>query len=120
MGPMSNPLLLADYLYRAYECGGVIAILALQSLFTLIVNYNLDYPNFFTSLHDLCTVENFSAKYRAKFLKLLNASLKSVNIPAYLVAVFVKRLMQLSLLVPAHSASFCVMQVSLGPDLGQV
>eukprot|EP00605_Chrysophyceae_sp_TOSAG23-4_P002958 GSChrysophyteH1.ASY1.ANO1.3257.1 assembled CDS len=101
MPNLNNPLLLADFLYRSYSKGGVIAVLALQSLFNLIVQHNLDYPDFFISLYDLCTTEVFQAKYREQFLPLLHASLKSVNIPAYIVASFVKRLMQLALLVPA-------------------
>lgn len=112
MPQLVNPLLLADYLYRGYASGGVVAILALQSLFALIVQHNLDYPHFFESLYSLCTVEVFSAKYRARFLNLLNVALKSVNIPAYTVAAFAKRLMQLALLVPSPSANFCVMQTT--------
>ena len=107
---IANPLLLADYLYRGYASGGVVSVLALQSVFTLIVQYNLDYPRFFDSLYALCTVEVFCAKYRSRFLSLLHASLKSVNIPAYTVAAFVKRLSQLALLVPAPCANYCIMQ----------
>lgn len=112
MPHLVNPLLLADFLYRGYEKGGVLAVLALQSLFTLIVQFNLDYPNFFTSLYDLCTTEVFTAKYRASFLPLLHAALKSTNIPSYTIAAFVKRLMQLALLVPSPCASFCIMQAT--------
>ena len=112
MGQLDEPLLLADYLTRSYEQGGVVAVLALESLFQLIVQKNLDYPNFFVSLYRLCTAEVFSAKYRSKFMKLLSASLKSTNLPAYLVAAFLKRLSQLALRVPAPSALFCLAQVT--------
>ena len=70
---MSNPLLLADYLTRSYRVGGSTSVLALSSLFTLIVEHNLDYPEFFPSLYRLCTVDNFSAKYRASFMSLLSS-----------------------------------------------
>ena len=109
---LSNPLLLADYLTRSYEVGGSTAVLALSSLFTLIVAHNLDYPEFFPSLYRLCTVDNFSAKYRAKFMSLLGNCLKSVNLQAYAVAAFAKRLMRLALVVPSPSALYCVAQVT--------
>jgi U3 small nucleolar RNA-associated protein 19 len=112
MPNLMNPLLLADFLFTGYAKGGVLAVLALQSLFTLIVQFNLDYPNFFVSLFDLCTVDVFTAKYRVQFLPLLHSALKSTNIPSYIIAAFVKRLMQLALLVPAPCASFCIMQAT--------
>jgi U3 small nucleolar RNA-associated protein 19 len=53
---MANPLLLADYLTGSYNLGGgSIAVLALQSLFTLIVAHNLDYPDYFPSLYVFCS-----------------------------------------------------------------
>ena len=112
IGVMTQPLLLADYLTQSYQQGGVVAVLALESLFELIVKYNLDYPNFFASLYRLCTTEVLSAKYRGKFMKLLTMCLRSANMPAYLVAAFAKRLSQLSLRVPSPSALYCVAQVT--------
>ncbi len=109
---LSNPLLLADYLTRSYEVGGSTSVLALSSLFTLIVAHNLDYPQFFPSLYRLCTVDNFSAKYRTNFMSLLSSCLKSVNMQAYAVAAFAKRLMRLALVVPSPSALYCVAQVT--------
>lgn len=107
-----NPLLLADYLTQSYNCGGVVAVLALESLFHLIAKHNLDYPNFFVSLYKLCTMEIFNAKYSGKFMKLLSASLKSTNLPAYLVAAFIKRLAHLALHASSTRAAFCVAQIS--------
>ena len=95
IGVMTHPLLLADYLTESYERGSIVAILALESPFQLVVKFNLDYPKFFVSLYRLCTNEVFSAKYRGKFMKLLSMCLKSANMPAYLVASFAKRLSQL-------------------------
>lgn len=109
---LSHPLLLADYMTQSYEQGGVVAVLALESLFQLIVRYNLDYPKFFASLYRLCNYDVLSAKYRSKFMKLLTMCLRSANMPAYLVAAFAKRLAQLSLRVPSPSALFCVAQVT--------
>lgn len=107
---MRNPMLLADYLSQSYSTGGMVAVLALESLFHLIVNNNLDYPEFFMSLYNLCTVEVFTAKYRGKFMKLLSMSLKSTNLPAYLVAAFVKRLASLALHTPTPNSQFCIAQ----------
>jgi U3 small nucleolar RNA-associated protein 19 len=112
MTNLENPLLLSDYLSSSYDKGDILSVLALESLFQLIVKYNLDYPNFFKSLHKLCTVEVFSAKYRSKFIKLLSASLQSTNIPAYLVASFIKRLSFLALHTPSPSCSYCVAQIT--------
>ena len=112
IGLLPQPLLLADYLTQSYEQGGVVAVLALESLFDLIVKHNLDYPNFFASLYRLCSYEVLSAKYRSKFMKLLSMCLRSANMPVYLVAAFVKRLSQLSLRVPSPSALYCIAQVT--------
>ena len=109
---IDRPLLLADYLTNSYNSGGIIAVLALESLFQVIVKNNLDYPKFFLSLYRLCTVEVFSAKYRSKFMKLLNASLKSTNLTQYTVAAFIKRLTRLTLFIPSPSALFCIAQVT--------
>lgn len=112
MGYLPQPLLLADYMTQSYEQGGVIAVLALESLFQLIVKHNLDYPKFFASLYRLCNYDVLSAKYRSKFMKLLTVCLRSANMPGYLVAAFAKRLSLLSLRVPSPSALFCIAQVT--------
>lgn len=109
---LHNPLLLADYLTQCYNLGGIVAVLALESLFTLILQHNLDYPRFFESLYSLCTVRIFNAKYGMKFMKLLHQSLRSTNIPAYLVAAFIKRLAGLALQVSAPRVSFCIAQIA--------
>lgn len=112
IGNLTQPLLLADYMTQSYDQGGVVAVLALESLFQLIVKHNLDYPKFFASLYRLCTYDVLSAKYRSKFMKLLTMCLRSANMPGYLVAAFAKRLSHLSLRVPSPSALFCIAQVT--------
>jgi hypothetical protein len=109
---LSQPILLADYLTQCYGLGGVVAVLALESLFQLILKHNLDYPRFFESLYALCTPEIFSAKYRSKFMNLLSMSLKSTNLPIYKVAAFIKRLTQLALTVPPPSSLYCIAQIT--------
>lgn len=106
-----QPLLLADYLSNLVSSGGVIGVLALESLFHLIIEYNLDYPNFFNCLYSLLNVEVLSAKYRTKFMNLLHISLKSSNIPEYVVAAFIKKLSVLTLMIPGPAIMFCLSQV---------
>jgi U3 small nucleolar RNA-associated protein 19 len=108
---LQSPLLLADYLSTTVKRGGIVAILAIESLFQMIVQYNLDYPNFFAALYDLCTPEVFAARYRNKFMRLLHRSLKSTNIPAYVAAAFIKKLINLCLHIPGPPVMFCLTQV---------
>ena len=112
MSILQKPLLLSDYLTLSYKVGGVISILALESLFELIRRYNLDYPDFFISLYKLCTTETFCSKYREKFIKLLSLSLQSTNLPAYVVASFIKRLAYLSLHIISPMALYCIAQIA--------
>ncbi|RYG66755.1 hypothetical protein EON64_09050 [archaeon] len=108
---LPQPLLLADYLTASFQLGGVSAILALESLLQLIIKHNLDYPQFFLSLYKLCTVSIFNAPYKNRFLKLLHMSLRSVNMPAYQVAAFIKRLAGVALHVSAPCITFCMLQI---------
>lgn len=105
-----QPVMLADYLLQTVDQGGVAGILALESLFQIIVLHNLDYPRFFEALYRMCNTEVFSAKYRSKFTTLLHTSLKSTNLPAYTVAAFIKRLTSLAIKIPGPSAAFCLAQ----------
>lgn len=108
---MTHPLRLADYLTRCYELGGALAVLALESLFVLIAQHNLDYPRFFVSLYRLCSTDMLAARHKARFLRLLSLALKSTNIPAYTAAAFIKRLMHLALHAPTPAARYCLAQV---------
>ena len=111
---LPQPLLLADYLIQTvHSGGGVVGILALESLFQIIVQHNLDYPHFFEALYRMCNADVFSAKYRSKFTTLLHTSLKSTNLPAYTGAAFIKRLTNLAIKIPGPSASFCLAQAVL-------
>jgi hypothetical protein len=114
MKHLFKPVLLADYLSTSFSLGGSVSVLALESLFQLIVMHNLDYPKYFAALYKLCTISVFSAStsMRAKFMKLLNRSLTSTNLPHYLVAAFCKRLASLALQVPTPVALFCLAQIT--------
>lgn len=108
---LQNPLLLADYLSTTVKRKGIVAVLALESLFHMIVKYNLDYPNYFSVLYDLCSPDVFAARYRTKFMHLLHNSLKSTNIPAYVAGAFIKKLVRLCLEIPGPAVMFCLTQV---------
>lgn len=97
---MAQPQFLMDFLSDAYESGGPIALLALNSLFYLIQNYNLDYPKFFQKLYTLLDSSILHVKYRSRFLRLLDLFLTSTHISVAVVASFVKRISRLALFAP--------------------
>lgn len=101
---LSNPIMLCDFLTRSYDIGGVVSVMALSSLFVLMTQYGLEYPNFYEKLYALLAPSIFMAKHRAKFFQLLDSCLKSPLLPAYLAAAFAKKLSRLSLSVPPSGA----------------
>uniref|UniRef100_A0A8C4TEQ6 Nucleolar complex associated 4 homolog n=1 Tax=Erpetoichthys calabaricus TaxID=27687 RepID=A0A8C4TEQ6_ERPCA len=100
---MSNPKFMIDFLTAAYDIGGAISLLALNGLFVLINQHNLDYPDFYTKLYSLLEPSVFHVKYSARFFHLLDLFLSSSHLPAYLVAAFVKRLARLALTAPPQA-----------------
>ncbi|KAJ0077298.1 hypothetical protein Patl1_35742 [Pistacia atlantica] len=101
---LSNPLMLCDFLTRSYDIGGVVSVMALSSLFILMTQHGLEYPNFYEKLYALLAPSIFMAKHRAKFFQLLDSCLKSPLLPAYLAAAFAKKLSRLALSVPPSGA----------------
>ncbi|XP_028102399.1 nucleolar complex protein 4 homolog isoform X2 [Camellia sinensis] len=101
---LSNPIMLCDFLTRSYDIGGVISVMALSSLYILMTQHGLEYPNFYEKLFALLVPSIFMAKHRAKFFELLDSCLKSPLLPAYLAAAFAKKLSRLSLSVPPSGA----------------
>ncbi|KAI9289519.1 CBF/Mak21 family-domain-containing protein [Umbelopsis sp. AD052] len=97
---MTDPRLLMDFLTDSYNAGGATALLALNSLFTLIVDYNLDYPEFYHKLYRLLDANVLHLKYRSRFFRLLDLFLSSSHLPASLIAAFIKRMARLSLTAP--------------------
>jgi U3 small nucleolar RNA-associated protein 19 len=74
---MSEPVLLMDFLVDAYNAGGYNSLLALNGLFTLIHEHNLDYPNFYTKLYALFDANLLHSKYRSRFFRLVELFLSS-------------------------------------------
>ncbi|NP_001084692.1 nucleolar complex protein 4 homolog B [Xenopus laevis] len=97
---MSKPSLMIDFLTAAYDVGGAISLLALNGLFILIHQHNLEYPDFYKKLYSLLEPSVFHVKYRARFFHLANLFLSSTHLPVYLVAAFAKRLARLALTAP--------------------
>lgn len=88
---------LLDFLTNAYDAGGSVSLLALNGLFTLMDQYNLNYPQFYEKLYALLDRNLFHVKYRARFFRLLDLFLGSPLLPAYLIAAFAKRISRLAL-----------------------
>ncbi|RHZ61656.1 hypothetical protein Glove_346g70 [Diversispora epigaea] len=99
---MSQPIMLMDFLTESYNAGGAISILALNGLFTLINEHNLDYPDFYKKLYNLFDRNLMHVKYRARFFRLVDLFLSSTHLPVQLVASFIKRMSRLSLTSPPH------------------
>ncbi|NWX70302.1 NOC4L protein, partial [Alca torda] len=97
---MNEPTLMIDFLTVAYGIGGAISLLALNGLFILIHQHNLEYPDFYKKLYSLLDPSIYHVKYRARFFHLADLFLSSSHLPAYLVAAFIKRLSRLALTAP--------------------
>ncbi|XP_034048324.1 nucleolar complex protein 4 homolog [Thalassophryne amazonica] len=103
---MNKPTLMIDFLTAAYEVGGAISLLALNGLFILMHQHNLEYPDFYKKLYSLLEPSVFHVKYRARFFHLANIFLTSSHLPVYLVAAFTKRLARLALTAPPTALLF--------------
>lgn len=103
-----SPLDLADFLTDSYNVGGVISILALNGLFILVTQHELEYPQFYPKLYCLCTAELFHAKYKFRFFKLVDLFLSSPHLPSYMAAAFAKRFARLALHAPPSGGLFAL------------
>lgn len=101
---LSSPIMLCDFLTRSYDIGGVVSVMALSSLYILMTQHGIEYPNFYNKLYALLEPTIFMAKHRGKFFQLLDSCLKSSLLPAYLAAAFCKKLSRLALRVPPAGA----------------
>ncbi|KAI9056634.1 ribosome biogenesis protein Noc4 [Trametes sanguinea] len=97
---LTRPILIMDWVSSSVDHGGTVGLLALNALFTLMKDYNLDYPSFYTRLYGFLDRDVLHLKHRARFFRLTELFLSSTHLPATLVASFVKRLSRLSLNAP--------------------
>lgn len=106
---LDKPLLLTDYLMDSLDSGGAISLLALQGIFTLIQNHNLEYPNIFSKLYSMFEPEIFHTKFKARLFYLSDMFLSSTHLPENIVAAFAKRLARLSLVAPPEDIHIILM-----------
>jgi len=92
--------LLTDFLTDTFNEGGSLSLLALSSIFQLMTQHNLDYPEFYTKLYSLLDEDVLHNKHRGRFFRLLNQFMSSSHLPAAMIASFIKRLARLSLQAP--------------------
>ncbi|KAL0577303.1 Maturation and nuclear export of 40S ribosomal subunits interacting protein [Marasmius crinis-equi] len=97
---LTRPVLVMDWIGACVDYGGVAGLLALNALYALMKEYNLDYPSFYTRLYGFLDRDVLHLKHRARFFRMTELFLSSTHLPATLVASFVKRLARLSLNAP--------------------
>ncbi|KIK06358.1 hypothetical protein K443DRAFT_129940 [Laccaria amethystina LaAM-08-1] len=97
---LTRPILVMDWVGACVDYGGSVGLLALNALFVLMTEYNLDYPSFYTRLYAFLDRDVLHLKHRARFFRMIERFLSSTHLPATLLASFVKRLSRLSLTAP--------------------
>lgn len=97
---LPTPVLLADFLTKSIDKGGLVGILALNGIFILVQHHGLEYPQFYDRLYSLLLASAFRAKHRKRFFDLMDLFLKSPLLPAYVAAAFIKRFARLALSAP--------------------
>ena len=121
-----SPLRFAEYFTMSFKGGttsttannssvnnSLTSILSLHGLFTLILQHQLEYPQYYNSLYQLLHPRILYTKHRTRFLKLLSTSLLSNSmLPAYVVASFCKKLLRMGLSGPPSGALFVLALVS--------
>ncbi|CDZ97910.1 Predicted nucleolar protein involved in ribosome biogenesis [Phaffia rhodozyma] len=90
----------ADWLGEWVDKGGPLGLLALNGLFILMTQYNLEYPDFYAKLYSMLDRSVLHIKYRARFFRLTETFLSSTLLPSSLIASFIKRLARLALTAP--------------------
>ncbi|THH14571.1 hypothetical protein EW146_g5773 [Bondarzewia mesenterica] len=97
MPHLTKAIMVMDWVGACVDYGGVVGLLALNTLFILMQEYNLDYPSFYTRLYSFLDKDVLHLKHRARFFRLADLFLSSTHLPATLLASFIKRLSRLSL-----------------------
>ncbi|THV05530.1 CBF-domain-containing protein [Dendrothele bispora CBS 962.96] len=100
MPHLTRPVLVMDWVGACVDFGGAVGLLALNALFMLMKEYNLDYPSFYTRLYAFLDRDVLHLKHRARFFRMMDTFLSSTHLPSLLLASFIKRLARLSLNAP--------------------
>ena len=109
------PLRFSDFFMQAYtdHGNGILGVLALDGLFLLITQYELEYADFYKQLYRLISPRVLYVKYRARFFSLLTKCLtRNEMLPGHLVAAFSKRLCRCALSAPPSGTLFVLALVS--------
>jgi len=64
---IQKPMAWLDFLCDAYEQPGVLPILALASMYTLITVHNVEYPDFYSKLYSVLSLESMYTVHRVEF-----------------------------------------------------
>jgi hypothetical protein len=121
MGNFPNPLLLADYLIDAFDgtftnnnndddYSFLISLSALPSIFFLMKEHRLEYPDLYTRLYNMMNLDLFTIDMdiRSRFLPLIDGALKSSYLPHTLVAAFAKKISRIALFSPPCGPLFAL------------
>jgi U3 small nucleolar RNA-associated protein 19 len=100
MPHLTRAVLVMDWVAGCVDYGGTVGLLALNALFVLMTEYNLDYPSFYIRLYAFLDRDVLHSKHRARFFRMTEVFLGSTHLPATLLASFIKRLSRLSLNAP--------------------
>lgn len=92
-----KPILLSDFLTHALDRGGMDGMLALNGIFILVTQHDLEYPKFYERLYGLLNQDVFISKHRVRFFKLADIFLASPMVPAYTAAAFAKKFARLGI-----------------------
>uniref|UniRef100_A0A0W0EW87 CCAAT-binding factor domain-containing protein n=1 Tax=Moniliophthora roreri TaxID=221103 RepID=A0A0W0EW87_MONRR len=71
---LTRPVLVMDWIGACVDYGGAVGLLALNALYALMKEYNLDYPSFYTRLYAFLDRDVLHLKHRARFFHPFNAS----------------------------------------------
>lgn len=100
MPAMRQPLRLCDFFVAAFETDGMPA---LHGIFTLVVNYGFDYPQFYDKLVDLATPDALYANHCIKFLEIAKVAL--ANAPKHIRRTFAERLAAAAVTAPPRAVA---------------
>lgn len=121
MPHLSNPLLLADFYLRAFSSDSLeVSVMSLSGFFLLLTQHSLGDPEtlssssneFYGQLYSLIKPETFLLSQRARFQRLLAASLMSGLLPARFAAVFAKKCMCVAVAVADYGAVMWLVAVT--------
>lgn len=98
---VENPTLFSDFFFSAFQMGHPVNLSALQGVFKLVHEHDMEYPDFYQEVYALIhPVICYEDRERDRFFKLVDLMLSSTHLPSSLVASFCKRLSRLLLNAP--------------------